>query len=162
MKAHEIKAIRERAMLSRAEFARLLGVTYHTVAKWERGEATPAPYLEPALITLIPGPLYSSMVNATIRSIDNPEKFATHRGTSAHNAILGGIRKLSRNAVRRWPALIKAEPLEPFVWKVYSGKVDANRMVTMGPAYIVTLEYRDWRRAQQRDWYGRFKDSPQV
>ncbi len=38
MKGRELKAIREQLELTQAEFARELGVTPNSVARWERGE----------------------------------------------------------------------------------------------------------------------------
>lgn len=41
LEPHEIVAIRERARMSQAVFARVLDVTVSTLTKWERGEIKP-------------------------------------------------------------------------------------------------------------------------
>lgn len=51
-KAVDVRALRQEAGLSQSGLARLLQVSKNTVARWERGEKTPPPYLEAAIIHL--------------------------------------------------------------------------------------------------------------
>ena len=47
-----IRTLREQAGLSQARLAALLGVAPNTVARWERGERKPPPYVEAAITAL--------------------------------------------------------------------------------------------------------------
>lgn len=48
--AANLHQLRTKAGLSQARLAALLGVTPNTVARWERGEREPPPYLTAAVI----------------------------------------------------------------------------------------------------------------
>ena len=48
-----IKAKRERLSLTQVEAAKRSGVTANTVARWERGEVTPSPFVQKAALQLL-------------------------------------------------------------------------------------------------------------
>ena len=49
MQADEIKAIRTRAGMTQAQFAREIGVDVLSVSRWERGVYTPLPIVQAAI-----------------------------------------------------------------------------------------------------------------
>jgi len=46
MNGAEVKEIRDRLNVGREKFARLLGVSFYTVYRWEKGQRTPSPMAE--------------------------------------------------------------------------------------------------------------------
>ena len=55
MKAEETKQWRESLGLTKSAFARMLGVTYQTVRRWEAGEVQPSPIAQHLLAEIRAG-----------------------------------------------------------------------------------------------------------
>lgn len=101
MEPEEIKHIRKRFRWSQERLARELGLSYSTISRWERGQATPSPAADRLLSELTrsllpkPKPLRSELLSADRIDISGVlGVFSGPKDLSVnHDGYLAGSRK---------------------------------------------------------------------
>lgn len=147
MSPEELRSHRMKHEMSRAELARLLGVTVHTIASYETGKQPIPPMLELAMASVLPMVNPTRVCRATAR--DELGRTASASGATLRNAIDNACQRL-RTDWKRYPHVVHCHHLGGNAYAVRMGRHLPNGDVVVSPAaYRVEIEWLDHISRQQ-------------